>query len=67
MYSKGLREHMTHVRQTLEILRQHQLYAKVSKCTFFSTQGRILGVMWSVLRDSRRSGQGTGCEGLEGA
>ena len=43
VYSRGLEEHMTHVRQILEILRQHQLYAKVSKCAFFSKQGRILG------------------------
>ena len=43
VYSRGLEEHMTHVRQTLEILRQHQLYAKVSKCAFFSKPGRILG------------------------
>ena len=34
---------MTHVRQTLEILRKHQLYAKVSKCTFFQYRVEYLG------------------------
>ena len=43
VYSRGLREHVTHVRQTLELLRKHQLYAKVSKCTFFLTSCGILG------------------------
>ena len=43
VYSRGLREHMTHVRQTLEILRKHQLYAKVSKCTFFQHRVDCLG------------------------
>ena len=43
VYSRGLEEHMTHVRQTLEILRQHQLYAKVSKCAFFQNRVEYLG------------------------
>ena len=43
VYSRGLQEHMTHVRQTLEILRKHQLYAKVSKCTFFQHRVEYLG------------------------
>ena len=34
---------MTHVRQTLAILRKHQLYAKVSKCTFFQHRVEYLG------------------------
>ena len=34
---------MTRVRQTLAILRQHQLYAKVSKCTFFQHRVEYLG------------------------
>ena len=43
VYSRGLREHMTHVRHTLAILRKHQLYAKVSKCTFFQHWVEYLG------------------------
>ena len=43
VYSKGLREHVTHVRQTLAILRKHQLYAKVSKCSFFQHRVEYLG------------------------
>ena len=34
---------MTHVRKTLEILRQNQLYAKVSKCAFFQSSVEYLG------------------------
>ena len=34
---------MTHVRQTLDILRKHQLYAKVLKCTFFQHKVEYLG------------------------
>ena len=43
VYSRGLREHMTHVRQTLAILRKHRLYAKVSKCTLFQHRVEYLG------------------------
>ena len=35
VYSKDLDSHVAHVRQTLSILRHHQLYAKMSKCAFF--------------------------------
>ena len=35
VYSWDLETHVTHVRQTLEILRQNRLYARVSKCAFF--------------------------------
>ena len=42
VYSRGLREHMTHVRQTLAILRKHQLSAKVSKCTFCQHRAEYL-------------------------
>ena len=35
--------HMAHVRKTLEILRQHHLYAKVSKCSFFQSSVEYLG------------------------
>ena len=48
MYSKGLEEHVTHVRQTLSILRQHRLYAKVSKRAFFQPRVEYLGHVVSV-------------------
>ena len=56
VYSRGLREHMTHVRQTLAILRKHQLYAKVSKCTFFQHRVEYLGHVVSAEGLSTRSG-----------
>ena len=43
VYSKNLKAHVTHVRKTLEILRQNQLYAKVSKCAFFQSSMEYLG------------------------
>ena len=43
VYSRGLEEHVTHVRKTLEVLREHQLYAKVSKCAFFLHRVEYLG------------------------
>ena len=43
VYSRGLQEHMIHVRKTFAVLRSHQLYAKVSKCSFFQHQVDYLG------------------------
>ena len=43
VYSKSVEEHEGHVRKVLEILRQHKLYAKRSKCTFFTPQIEYLG------------------------
>lgn len=38
IYSKAEEDHVEHVRKVLQLLRQHKLYAKKSKCTFFNTQ-----------------------------
>jgi hypothetical protein len=35
MYSKIDEEHEQYLRMVLQVLREHQLYAKLSKCTFF--------------------------------
>ena len=43
MYSRDLETHVTHVRQTLTILRQHRLYTKVSKRAFFQSSVEYLG------------------------
>ena len=43
MYSRGLREHVTHVRQTLEIFEKTSVVCKGLKMYILSTQGRILG------------------------
>ena len=34
VYSKNKEEHEEHLRLTLQVLREHQLYAKLSKCDF---------------------------------
>src|SRR5438552_14276573 len=43
IYSKNKDEHEYHLRQVLECLKEHQLYAKHSKCTFFSNSVEYLG------------------------
>src|SRR5262249_7666121 len=43
IYSKDATEHQQHVRQVLETLRQHKLYAKPEKCTFGVTSVDFLG------------------------
>ena len=34
VYSKSLEEHVTHVKEVLQILRHEKLYANLPKCTF---------------------------------
>ena len=34
VYSKNKKEHELHLRKTLKVLSDHQLYAKLSKCFF---------------------------------
>jgi hypothetical protein len=43
VYSKTAEEHEKHLRMVLEVLREHQLYAKLSKCTFYQRQIHYLG------------------------
>ena len=43
VYSRDLSSHVAHVRKTFEILRQHSLFAKVSKCEFFKSSVHYLG------------------------
>ena len=39
IYSKTKEEHEEHLRLVMQVLREHHLYAKLSKCSFY--QGRI--------------------------
>ena len=43
IYSQLEREHEGHLRIVLQLLRDHQLYAKFSKCEFWFTEVRFLG------------------------
>jgi hypothetical protein len=43
IYSKDKEEHAKHLRIALPILREHQLYAKFSKCEFWLDQVEFLG------------------------
>ena len=43
VYSRTMQDHIDHVCKTLQILRQHCLYAKMSKCAFFRYQVEYLG------------------------
>ena len=43
IYSQSEREHEYHLRIVLQLLRDHQLYAKFSKCEFWLSEVRFLG------------------------
>ncbi|KAK1619178.1 hypothetical protein QYE76_024695 [Lolium multiflorum] len=43
IYSKNKAEHAEHLRLVLQTLREHQLYAKLSKCEFWLDQVEFLG------------------------
>jgi hypothetical protein len=43
IYSKYEEEHEQHLRMVLQVLREHQLYAKLSKCSFYQRQIHYLG------------------------
>ena len=48
IYSQSEREHEDHLRIVLQLLRDHQLYAKFSKCEFWLTKVRFLGHLVSA-------------------
>jgi hypothetical protein len=43
IYSKNREEHEEHLKLVLQVLREHQFYAKLSKCDFFQKQVHYLG------------------------
>ena len=49
IYSQSEEEHEDHLRVVLQLLRDHQLYAKFSKCKFWLTEVRFLGHVVSAL------------------
>ena len=43
IYSKSEEDHEQHLRMVLQVLREHQIYAKLSKCSFYQRQIHYLG------------------------
>jgi hypothetical protein len=43
VYSKLEEEHGNHLRMVFQVLREHQLYAKLSKCSFYQNKIHYLG------------------------
>jgi hypothetical protein len=43
IYSKNREEHEEHLKLVLQVIREHQLYVKFSKCEFFQKQVHYLG------------------------
>ena len=43
IYSKNREEHEKHLRVTLQLLKEHKLYAKFSKCDFWLDKVHFLG------------------------
>lgn len=52
VYGKSWKEHMHRLSQVLRVMRQHQLYAKRSKCVFGATQVQYLGHVIDATRVS---------------
>nr|KYP66248.1 Transposon Ty3-G Gag-Pol polyprotein [Cajanus cajan] len=48
VYSRSLEDHREHLRLVLEVLRERQLYAKLSKCEFCLSEVKFLGHVISV-------------------
>ena len=43
IYSKDEEDHAEHLRMVLQVLREHRLYAKLSKCDFYQNKIQYLG------------------------
>jgi hypothetical protein len=43
IYSKSEEENEQHLRMILQVLREHKLYAKLRKCSFYQNQIHYLG------------------------
>nr|GEU49498.1 ribonuclease III domain-containing protein [Tanacetum cinerariifolium] len=50
VYSPSIPEHIDHLRRVLQVIREHNLFAKQSKCVFGTTQVEYLGHIISAQR-----------------
>ena len=48
IYSKSEEEHEDHLRVVLQVLRDHKLYVKFTKCEFWLTEMKFLGHVMST-------------------
>ena len=64
IYSQSQWEHEYHLKIVLQLLRDHQLYAKFSKCEFWLTEVRFLGHVVSALGVSFDLEEGRGSDEL---
>jgi hypothetical protein len=48
IYSKSEEEHEKHLNMVLQVLREHQLYAKLSKCSFYQNQ---IHYLWHIISE----------------
>ena len=48
VYSKSKADHIRHLNLVLKKLREHQLYAKFSKCQFWLTEWHFLGMLYRL-------------------
>jgi len=48
IYSKTKEQHKEHLKIILQVLREHQLYAKLSKCDFYKDKIQYMGHVISV-------------------
>ena len=58
IYSQSEWEHEYHLRIVLQLLRDHQLYVKFSKCEFWLTEGRCFGTRGVSTRSVSRPTEG---------
>jgi hypothetical protein len=55
IYSKSEEEHEHHLRLVLQVLREHQLYANLTKCFFLSKADPLLGTHYFRAGHNNRS------------
>jgi hypothetical protein len=55
IYSNSEEEHEHHLTLVLQVLRENQLYAKLSKCSFLSKEDPLIGAHYFRVGHSSRS------------
>ena len=64
IYSQSEWEHEYHLRTVLQLLRDHQLYAKFSKCEFWLTEVSFFRTRGDSIMSVSRPREGRGCNEL---